>query len=129
MGSVQDMRDGRAHVKDHDEFLDVCRAEGSGLVCRHRRGRDIREDVIRASCDSSMMEPHNTQVALPATLKTHGDIAESEDVGRQASFWLENCWRRCKKAANFFELSDWRLKELMTTKIDGKAEAFNFDDQ
>ena len=77
MGFVKDMREGKIYLKDYDDYIDVYRAEGSGLkvicISHFPKGKlNMSDFVSKPNRTERSISPHPILVANPA-------VAEPDD--------------------------------------------------
>ena len=83
MGFVKDMREGEVYLKDYDDYLEVYRAEGSGLkvvcVSNFPEGKDLVQKVMSnmAVKKDRSVSPHPVLVAHPATTMPEPDAVSA----------------------------------------------------
>ena len=71
LGFVKDMGAGKVYLKDYNDFVDLYRAEGSGLrvicVSHFPEHPSLIGDLVGRDSDPEELPPHETLVANPAT--------------------------------------------------------------
>ena len=83
MGFVRDMREGEVYLKDYDDYLEVYRAEGSGLkvvcVSNFPEGKDLIQRVMSnmAVKKDRSVSPHPVLVAHPTTTMPEPDAVSA----------------------------------------------------
>eukprot|EP00973_Karenia_brevis_P057682 8023996-Karenia_brevis.AAC.1 len=118
MGFVKDMREGQLYLKDHDDYLDVYRAEGSGLKVinvshfpkngdkamplsafvpevqqRCKENNLIHKSGSASRTASPELVPCMTYSAMPAVARK-GPATPRVPKVHVASFGLENYWKK-----------------------------------
>ena len=68
MGMIKDMRLGQVKLKDYDDYLDIYRAEGSGLkvVCISHFPKDLIPELFVEPTARSLREQLNKRKHLPS---------------------------------------------------------------
>ena len=68
---MKDMRAGKVYLKDCNDYVDLCRAEGSGLrvvcVSHFPESPSLIGDLVGQESDAEVLPPHEPLVANRAT--------------------------------------------------------------